>query len=650
MNNELPRDNNTLPKVIRHNAHYRADIIAWREKEFGIWQQWTWAEVLARVTEYASGMAKAGIARHDRVAIICGNRPQSYWSIVALQTLGAIPVPQYHDAVAEELAWVLDFAEVTAAIVENQEQCDKVLLAQQSNPRIRNIFYDDEKGMEGYSDGLQLCSLEHLRDVGKLELVDHPELVNDGISRGSADDIAIIPFTSGTTGKAKGVMLTHANVLEAARMGIDFDKVTVKDSMMSYLPIAWVGDFIFSLCMASVAGFSVNCPESEETFLHDMNEIGPTLFFAPPRVLEGLYARMTVRMTEASALKRALYNWGVSVATRIGSRIYGREKVGVLDHVQHFFASALVTAPLLNRTGFRHIRVAYTGGEAIGVDVFQFYRGIGMNLKQLYGATEASVFITQQPDEEVSLDTVGKPLPGIDVKIADSGEVLITSPGVFRGYLKDDAETASVRTEDGWLKTGDAGYIDDRGHLRIIDRAKDVGKLDSGLLFAPRFVENAAKFSPFISEVVSFGHARPHVVAIVNIDFEVIGTWAEQKKLAYSGYRDLALHPEVASLIAAEIATANQRIGNDKTMHGCVITRFVVLHKALDADDGELTRTRKLRRTTITERYQPVIDALYDLQVADVHCVASITFEDGKTGTSEATLKIWDVPPGAGTR
>ena len=635
-----PADNNTLPKILRYNAYYRADIIAWREKEFGIWQQWTWKEVYQAVCEYASGYQQIGIKRGDRVAIIGGNRPQSYFTIVALQAISAVPVPLYHDAVAEELAWVLDFAEITSALVENQEQCDKVLHARAANPRIAHIIYDDPKGMAGYDAGTTICSLEHVQRLGKLELVQTPNIIKEAIDRTNVDDHAIIPFTSGTTGRAKGVLLSHGNVIATSKMAVEFDSLGAQDSVMSYLPVAWVGDFIFSLCMSAIGGFSVNCPESPETFLHDMNEIGPTLFFAPPRVLEALHARVMVRMSEASALKRRLFHWGIGVAQKTGVRVLDKQPIGLGERLEFMLARALIIDPLRSQMGLSRTRVAYTGGEAIGLEIFKFYRGIGLNLKQLYGATECSVFATMQPDDAVRLQTVGKPAPGVQVRLDASGEVLVAGPGVFKGYLKNDQASAEALVDGQWLRTGDAGVFDANDHLRIIDRAKDVGKLQDGSLFAPRYIENALKYSSFINEAVAVGNGREYVAAMINIEPDIVGTWAEQNKVPYSSYRDLTLSEDVISLISKEIAEINNRLAEDKAMSNCIIRRFVILHKALDADDGELTRTRKLRRGIIEERYSAVLEAMFEAGTLSVECSAPVTFEDGSSGNTTANLSV----------
>ncbi len=632
----------SFPKLLMDNAVRLGDSPASREKIYGIWMSWTWRQVAEEVREFAAGLHALGLRRGDRVAIVGENRPRLYWSMVAAHCLGAVPVPVYQDSVAEEMQYVLEHAEVKFAVVEDQEQVDKLLSIKERLPGLVEILYQDERGLRNY-DHSHLHGFDKVKQLGRDNRAMDGATLESEIAKGRGDDICVILYTSGTTGKPKGVVLSNDNVLVTARASAEFDKLGPNEETLAYLPMAWVGDFIFSMGQAYVCGFCVSCPESPETMLHDLKEVGPTFFFAPPRIFENLLTTVMIRMEDASAIKRRVFHSFIEHAKKVGGRILDHKEVSLPDRLYYALGTLLVYGPLKNTLGMSRVRIGYTAGEAIGPEIFQFYRSLGINLKQLYGQTEASVFITQQPDGEVGADSVGVPSPGVEVKIAEDGEVLYRSPGVFLEYYKNPDATRETKTEDGWVHTGDAGFFEeDTGHLRIIDRAKDVGKLNDGSLFAPKYVENKLKFYPNVLEVVAFGHQRDYVTAFVNIDLNAVGNWAERNNISYASYQELAAHPQVNAAIKEHVEEVNRSLAGDPMLSGSQIRRFLVLHKELDADDGELTRTRKVRRRIIAERYGALIDALYDSSTS-VHAETEVTYEDGRKGKISGTVAIVDV-------
>ena len=635
----------TIPKLLLRNATVFATRPAFREKDLGIWQTWTWAQVLDEVRALALGLAKLGLKRGDTLAIVGDNRPHLYWTFTAAQSLGAIPVPLYQDSVADEMAYVLEHADVRFAVVEDQEQTDKVLSIADRLPRLERIIYDDPRGLEAY-DPSRLNALGDVQKLGRAALVADPKAADDWlrlIGEGKGSDVSVMLYTSGTTGRPKGVMLTHENVVVSGRNANAFDHFTPDDSMIAYLPMAWVGDHIFSYGQAFAGALTVCCPESPETAADDRREIGPTYFFAPPRVFETMLTQIMVRMEDAGPIKKGMFDYFLGVARRVGEKVLDGRSVGPVDRGLYALGNALVYAPLRNRMGFSNLRVAYTAGEAIGPELFSFFRALGINLKQLYGQTEASVFITLQPDGEVYPETVGKPGPGVEIRIEEgTGEVLFRSPGVFHKYFKNDEATAATKTADGWVRTGDAGFIDANGHLRIIDRAKDVGRLNSGALFGPKYVENRLKFFPEIKEAVVFGHGRDYATAFINIDLVSVGNWAERHNVIYGSYQELAGHPQVKQMIERRIGELNRALAGEPTVAASQIRRFLILHKELDADDGELTRTQKVRRSFIADRYAPLIAALYDGS-SRARLSVEVTYEDGRKGKIEGDMEVVDV-------
>ncbi len=631
----------SIPALLARNAARHGAKPAWREKEFGIWQSWTWAEGAAEIRAMALGLLARGLAPGDHVAIIGRNRPQLYWSMLAAQMCGAVPVPLYQDAVAEEMAYVLDHCGARFVIAGDQEQVDKVLEIQNRLPAIERIVYLDGRGMRKY-DHSRMDALAALVAAGRSASPEQGAELDARIAALGPDSTCVMLYTSGTTDKPKGVVLSNRNIIETARNTSEFDGLRAGDEILAYLPMAWVGDFIFSVGQAMWTGFCVNCPESPDTMMTDLREIGPSYFFAPPRVFEGQLTNVMIRMEDAGRLKQWLFHRFMAVARRVGPAILDGRRVALSDRLAYALGDILVYGPLKNTLGYSRIRVGYTAGEAIGPEIFEFYRALGINLKQLYGQTEASVFITQQPDGEVRSDTVGVPSPGVELRIADSGEVFYRSPGTFVEYFKNPESTASTKDAEGWVATGDAGFFEEgTGHLRIIDRAKDVGKMADGRLFAPKYVENKLKFYPAILEAVVFGNGRDRCTAFINIDLAAVGNWAERNNIAYSGYQELSQHPGVRAMVKTHVAEVNASVATDPMLAGCQIHRFLILHKELDADDGEMTRTRKVRRRVIEEKYADLIAALYG-GAASIQTETEVTYEDGRKGQIRATLVIED--------
>jgi long-chain acyl-CoA synthetase len=635
----------TFPRLLLDHAAKRPAAPALREKEYGIWQTTTWSELALLVRRLACGMAHAGVKRGDHLVVVGENRPRLYATMLAAQSLGAVPVPLYQDAVAAEYVFPIQNAEVGYAVVEDQEQVDKMIEVRASCPMLGRIWYDDPRGLRNYSEP-GLDSLDALVAAGQAHDAANAALFDDEVAQCQPQDVAALFFTSGTTGNPKGVVHTHFSLLDRAAAGARFDKLTEREEVLAYLPPAWIGQNIFSYAQWLACGYVVNCPESAATASIDLREVGPTYYFAPPRVFEALLTSVTIRMEDAGWFKRWLFKQCMAVAERVGPTLMDGKPVAFGDRLAYRLGDFFIYGPLRNTLGFSRVRVAYTAGEAIGPDLFKFYRSIGVNLKQLYGSTETAVFVCLQPDHEVKADTVGVPIEGVEIKVDHSGELLVRSQGLLKGYYKNDAATREVLTTDGWYRTGDAGFLDATGHLKIIDRAKDVGRLGAGAyagaMFAPKYVENKLKFFPYIKEAVAFGDKRDKVCAFINIDFEAVGNWAERRNLPFAGYADLAGKPEVRDLVADCVKKVNADLAADERLAGCQVSRFLILHKELDADDGELTRTRKVRRGYIGEKYQVLVDALYEGK-KEQFIETAVKFEDGRTGKVAATLQIVDV-------
>ncbi len=629
----------TFPRLLQQHALTRPTHPAFREKHLGIWQTTSWADVETHVRLLACGLAALGFKRGMNLAVVGDNRPRLYWAMAAAQSLGGVAVPLYQDAPAADMAYVLENAEIDFAIVEDQEQVDKLLEIRQTVKGLTHIVYDDGRGLRNYTQS-GVHSFDSVQALGKVHDQDHPDFFQQQIDLGQTNDIAVILYTSGTTGKPKGVCHSHAAMIATGHTLIEFDKVSANDEVLCYLPLAWVGDFLYSFAMSHIAGFCLNCPESPATVASDLREIGPTYYFGPPRIYENILTQVMIRIEDASAIKRSLFYYFMRVARRVGLKLLdGKESVSLIDRVLYSLGDLLIYGPLKNVLGMSRIKVAYTGGEAIGPDLFDFYRSIGINLKQLYGMTETCVTVCMQRSGDVKLDTVGRPMTGVEVKIADGGEVLVRSPGLMVGYYKKPEDTAEAIDAEGYFHTGDAGFFDADGHLKIIDRAKDVGKMSDGTLFAPKYIENKLKFFPFIKEAVAFGDGRSSCNVFINIDMEAVGNWAERRNLAYSGYSDLASQATVYELIAECVEKVNADLAHDALLSGSQVHRFLILHKELDPDDDELTRTRKVRRRFISEKYAILIEALYDGRERQF-IETQVKFEDGRQGIISADLEI----------
>ena len=639
MNAVAPTDELSLPQLLARNVAIRGQRPAYREKEFGIWQSWTWSQAADEIEAFALGLLTLGAAKGDFIAIIGRNRPALYWSMIATQMAGCVPVPLYQDAAAEEVAYALENSGARFAVVGDQEQVDKIADVREQLPMLEHVVYLDGQGLRKY-DHTGLTSFTQVQSQGRDSgLQAELKARTDALTY---DDTCVMLYTSGTTGRPKGVVLSNRNVIETAKNTAGFDSLSEGEETLAYLPMAWVGDFIFSVGHALWVGFCVNCPESAETMNSDLREIGPTYFFAPPAIFESHLTNVMIRMEDASPTKRAMFKYFMDHAKKVGPKILDGETVGGMDRLKYALGDFFVYGPLKNRLGLSRVRVGYTAGEAIGPELFDFYRSLGINLKQLYGQTEATVFITQQPDGQVRSDTVGVPSPGVELRVTDDGEVHYRSPGTFVEYFNNPASTASTKDPEGWVATGDAGFIDPAsGHLRIIDRIKDVAKMADGAMFAPKYVENKLKFFPNILEAVVFGAGRDRCCAFINIDITAVGNWAERNNIAYSSYQEIAQHPKVLDMIKGHVAEVNAIIAQDEMLAGCQIHRFLVLHKELDADDGEMTRTRKVRRAVVGEKFNDLVTALYDGSTS-IYTETDVTYEDGRKGKITATLNICD--------
>ena len=637
---------NTFPKLLLRNARERPRRPAIRHKDLGVWQSWDWGTMLDEVRAFALGLEALGLEANDTVAVVGVNRPRLYWAMTAAQGLGAVPVPVYADAIADEMAYVLEHAGARFAVVQDQEQVDKILSVADRLGDLTHIIYDEERGLRNYGDS-RLTSVVSVQALGRERLRQESGLAaqfEERVRTGRGDAASVILYTSGTTGRSKGVTLTAERCIAAARDTVAFDRLTDRDVALAYLPLAWVGDHYMNYAQGMVAGFCIACPESAETVNGDLREIGPSFYFAPPRVFENLLTSVMIRIEDAGAPKRRIFHHFVAVAKRHGERLLNGERVAFVDRLHYELGRLLVYGPLKNVLGFSRIRVAYTAGEAIGPDLFSFYRSLGINLKQLYGQTEAFLYISAHADGDVRADTVGPPMTNVDLRLAEDGEVQFRSPGMFVGYHKDEAQTRKALTPDGYVKTGDAGFFTEGGQLKIIDRAKDVGRLRDGSLFAPKYIENKLKFFPNIKEAVAFGAGRDYVTAFINIDLTAVGNWAERNNVVYGSYQELAGLPDVYDMIEANVARTNADLALEPTMAGAQIRRFLILHKELDPDDGELTRTQKVRRAFIAERYADLIQALYDGS-SERDVATEVTFEDGRKGVIRARVKIRDMGP-----
>jgi len=631
----------TFPHILMENARkFPASKIAMREKDFGIWQSYSWQDYLEQVKDFALGLVALGFKKEDKMAIIGDNRPQLYWGLAACQCLGGVPVPLYQDAIHNELRYIVDHSECRFALAEDQEQADKLMHLKEEIPRIEYIIYDDPRGLKNY-DYEWLIAFEDVQEMGRKFGQENPDYFMNAVNEVKPDDMSIICYTSGTTGNPKGVMITHRMIADCSRGFLDWDNLDETENTMAYLPMAWIGDHIFSYGQALTSGFTVNCPESTDTTFHDQKEIGPTHVFAPPRIWENILTQIMIKIEDAAWIKQKAFHYFMKVASRVEKKRIVNETVPFGDLILYAIGKTIIYGPLLDNLGMSKVKVAYTAGEAIGPEIFEFYRSLGINLKQLYGMTESCAYVSMQKNGDIDSESVGPPAPGVQIKISDTGEVMYKSPGNFLGYYKNPEATAETMV-DGWLLSGDAGYLTERGHLKIIDRAKDVSKLNDGTLFAPKYIENKLKFSPYIKESVAHGMNRDFVAVFIDIDYGAVANWAERRHIGFTSYTDLAQKPEIYDLIYDEIQRVNESLSQDEKLKNSQIKRYLLLHKELNPDDGEITRTRKVRRRFIAEKYETLIGALYEGK-ENVDVEAKITYEDGRTATMKANLQIRDV-------
>jgi len=622
----------TLPQFLLRNALEFPGAPAMRKKDRGIWQEWSWAEYCDHVRAIALGLVRLGFKRGDKLAALSDNRPQLYAALLAAQAAGGVAVPLYQDAIARELSFVIEHADAKFVLAEDQEQVDKLLELKASLPKVEKVFYVDPKGLRHYADPI-LMPLEELGKSGQALAAERPELFEELVAAGRAQDIAVISYTSGTTGTPKGAMLSHANYLAAVSGVLEVERIERSDEILAYLPLAWIGESFFSLGLTLVVGLTVNCPERPETVLENLKEIGPQIVIAPPRIWENLISAVQVRMEDASWLKRSLYRALLPEGEEAARREMEKQPLSPGLRLRRALGEFLVFAPLRDRLGLRRARYAYTGGAPLGPEVFLFFRGIGLNLKQVYGQTETTGIGWVQRDGDVKLGTVGKPYPNVEMRVSEAGEVLSRGPAIFVGYYKNPEATAQT-LRDGWLQTGDAAMLDPDGHLIVIDRVKDVTTLTDGAKFAPQFIENKLKFSPYVKEAVAVGQGRPCVVAMINIDMENVGKWAERRSIAYTTYADLAQKQTVYELIGREVERVNRDLPEATR-----IRKYVLLHKELDPDDNEVTRTRKVRRGFVASKYADIIDALYS-EAPSVAVTTTITYQDGRQATLSTELAI----------
>jgi long-chain acyl-CoA synthetase len=633
---EILSEHDTLPKLLRFQAgRFGNKKVALREKEFGIWQGFTWKSYFERVKFFALGLVSLGLKSGEKVSIIGDNRPEWVIAELAAQSIGAVPLGIYQDSTLKEVSYVIDHSDSTFVVAEDQEQVDKILDVKEQLTKVRYVIFSDPRGMRNYRDS-HLIEFTEVENFGRELDEREPELFEKMVAQTSWEDLALICYTSGTTGFPKGSMLTYKNLLSMAKNLHQIDPKRESDDYVSFLPLAWIGEQMMSLSSALLIGFTVNFPEEPETVQENIREIGPNEMFSPPRIWESMNSDVQVKILDATRLKRYLYSLLLPVGYRYAECIFKKVNPSLGLKVLYKIGYWAVFRALKDRLGLLRLRTAYTGGAALGPDVFRFYHAIGVNLKQIYGQTEISGISCVHRNEDIDFDSVGKPIEETEIKLSEKGEILSKSPSVFMGYYKDDEETKKTLAGE-WLHSGDAGYFSDSGHLVVIDRLKDVMTLNDETLFSPQFIENKLKFSPYIKEAVCMGHQLDYIASMICIDYPNVGKWAETRKISYTTYTDLASKPEIYGMLEKEVVKVNETLPKKSR-----IRKFVLLYKELDADDDELTRTRKVRRNFVAERYKKVIDAIYS-EAEDIDIEATIKYQDGKTSHIRTTLVIKDL-------
>jgi long-chain acyl-CoA synthetase len=623
----------TLPQLLEAQTKKSPNRTAMRERIYGIWQPLTWQEVYDHVKNFSLGLVSLGLTGKETIAIIGDNRPEWVIAELAAQAAGAKAIGIYQDAVVSEMIYILEHADVSIIVVEDQEQVDKILEMWEDLKGVRKVIFYDPKGLRNYTEDF-LMDFTQVEELGREYAQQHPDVYEKMVQEGKESDLAILSTTSGTTGNPKLAMLTHKNLISMGKNLMDVDPMEPEDEFVSFLPLAWIGEQMMSLGCGLQIGFTINFPEEPETVQHNIREIGPQVMFSPPRIWENMVSQVQVKIEDSSKIKKFFYNWAMPIGYEMADMHFKKENPNTALKIKYFLANQLVFSTIKDHLGLRHLKRAYTGGAALGPDVFRFYHALGVNLKQIYGQTEISGIAVVHRDRDVKFQTVGTPIPETDIRIDDSGEILLKSPAVMVGYYRNDEATQESLSDDKWLHTGDAGYFDEDGHLIVIDRAKDVMTLHDGTKFSPQFIENKLKFSPYIKEAVVFGGDWPFVTSMINIDFANVGKWAENHQIAYTTYTDLAQKDRVYQLVRQYIETANADLPP-----AAQIRRFLLLHKELDADDAELTRTRKVRRTLIAKRYDEIISALYS-QNDFLDLETTISYQDGRTARLQTRLRI----------
>ena len=625
----------TFPKLLLHHSSERGERPAIREKSRGIWRTVNWRELADEAAALAAASSARGLQRGAHVALLGDNRPRLYAAMCAAHWLGAVVVPLYQDSTSDEIASSIQRAKITHVFAENQEQVDKLLEILPRCPTVSCIVYDKDRGMRHYRQP-QLVSYATLLQEGREAAAGKQDFLQAEAARGKGEDAAFVFFTSGTTGPAKGVVLTHASLIDRARVAAAAGDLRDTDVAMAYLPPGWIGQNLFGYVQPMVVGYCVCCPESSDTMLADMREMGPTYFLSTPRVLETLFRQVSLRVEETGGFNQVLYRYCMAVARRVTARGLAGETLSIGDRVVSMASELLMRGPLRDVLGMSKVRVAYTAGDVIDPDLLMFFRALGINLKQLYGSTETGFFVAMQRDGDVKPDTVGPAVDGVELKVTPQREILVRSPGLFKEYHGDPQTTARAKSAEGWFHTGDAGYLGEDGHLRIIDRIAYLGALNDGTPYAPKLLENKLKFLPYIKEAVTFGDGRDMVCALIDIELAATGRWADKRNISYTGHADLASRDEVYALIADCVAKVNAQLASDPTLAKLQIHRFLILHSELNSDDGALTRTGKLRRGVIAGRYRSMVDAMYDGH-AELRFVAAI---GGAGADTAADIKI----------
>ena len=633
--------NDTLPRLLRSNAaKYGAGKVALREKEFGIWQPYSWQDYFEHVRDFTLGLVVLGLVKGDTISIIGDNRPEWLFAELSAQSAGAIGIGIYQDAILKEVSYIINLAESKFIVAEDQEQVDKVLDMGDELTTVKYIVYTDPRGMRKYDDA-RLISFLEVEALGKAHEKAHPGAYDALVNATQAEDPAHICITSGTTGHPKLAVLSHRNMLSMATNLGKVDPKLETDEFVSFLPLPWVGEQMMSVASGMLFGFTVNFPEGPETTTENIREIGPNLLFSPPRVWENLAATVQVKILDASPLKRFLYHWCLPIGYEWADLKFQKKTPTLVQNLRYGLAYLLVFRALKDRIGFTRIRSASTGGAALGPDTFRFFHALGVNLKQIYGQTEIFGISCIHRDGDINFDSVGIPIPETEIRIDNPdpqgvGEVISRSAALFQGYYKAEAATAETIV-DGWLRSGDAGYFDPNGHLVIIDRMKDIMTLQSSERFSPQFIENKLKFSPYAKEAVCIGQGREFVIALLCVDFSIVGKWAEDHRIGYTTYTDLAAKPEIYDLLEKEVKKVN-----DTLVESQRIRKFALLYKELDADDDELTRTRKVRRGFVDQKYADIIEGIYAGE-SQIPVDAVIKYQDGKTSQLKTTIIVRDL-------